>query len=128
MRRPLKRAFAVAALLALPSSWAAGWSVAFHLATDDHHSAGSSDHGGALGLEMALHGHGHAEGTPAHGHPCIGSAAAPIPGRLLLLIGATIGDVPEVVRAEISGRGLLSEAGPTHDPPPRLEAVSVLRI
>jgi hypothetical protein len=102
--------------------------VAFHLATDDHHGAGSSDHGGALGLEMALHGHGHGEGTPAHGHPAVGSLASPSPGKLLLLIGSMIGDVPEAVVAEASGRRLLSQAGPTHDPPPSLEAVSVLRI
>lgn len=102
--------------------------MAFHLASDDHHDEGSSDHDGALGFEMALHGHRHAEGTPAHEHPGISSGAAPIPGRLLLLIGAMMGNAPEVALAEIPGRRLLSEAGPTHDPPPRLEAVRVLRI
>ncbi len=127
MRRSLRCAFALPALLALSSSPTIGWSVTLHLTTDDHHSGGSPDHDGALGLEMALHGHAHAEGTPAHGHPFLGSVAAPIPGKLLL-VAATIGDAPEVVLAETSARRLLSEAGRTHDPPPRVEAPSVLRI
>ncbi len=128
MRRPLKRALAVAGLLALASSSVVGWTVALHLATDDHHRDGSSHHAGAVGLEMALHGHAHDERTPAHGHPLVTSVTAPIPGKPLLLIGAIVGDAPHVVVAATSGRPLLSQSGPTHDPPPRLESASVLRI
>jgi hypothetical protein len=126
--RSVKRALAVTALLSVSSSWALGWSVAFHLASDDHHDDDSSHHDAALGLEMALHGHRHAQETPAHEHPGVSSVAAQVPGRLLLLIGTMVGNAPEVVFAEMPGRQLLSEAGPTHDPPPRLSAVSVLRI
>jgi hypothetical protein len=119
---------AVSALLALASSSAVGWSVALHLATDDHHGGGSPPHGDAVCLEIALHGHAHNEGSPAHGHPLLISVAAPIPGKLLLLIGAMVGDAPEAVMVATSGRQLLSQGRPTHGPPPRLEAVSVLRI
>src|SRR6266571_5176415 len=44
VRRPLKRALALGGLLAFCSSSMMGWSVALHLATDDHHGAGSSHH------------------------------------------------------------------------------------
>ena len=128
MRRPLKRAFVVSVLLAMASSSAAGWSVALHLAIDDHHSEDRSHDGGVLGLEMALHGHAHTEGTPPHGHPVIASVAAPIPAKLLLLMGAMLGDAPERVATATSGRRARLQAGPTHDPPGALEAVSVLRI
>ena len=114
-------------LLALVSSSAIGWAVVFHLATDDHHGGGSSHHDGAVGLDMVLHGHAHGEGTPAHGHPLLTSAAAPIPGKLLLLMGAMVGDAPEVVAPATPGR-LLWQSGSTHDPPGGLETVSVLRI
>jgi len=124
----LKRALAVATLLALASSSAVGWAVAFHLATDDHHRGGSSDHDDIAGLDMVLHGHAHGEGTPAHGHPLLTRVAAPIPGKLLLSIGVMVGDAPEVVVAATSGRRPLSLRGPTHDPPPPLESAAVLRI
>ena len=123
MRRPITRALAAVGLLALSSSSMAGWSVALHLATDDHH-----DHGGTSGLEMALHGHVHDEGTPPHWHPLLPSVAAPIPGKLLLTIGAMVGNTPEVVVTVNSGPRLLPSRGPTHDPPPRYESISVLRI
>lgn len=128
VRRSLRRAFAVTALLALSSSWAVGWSAALHVATDHHHDGDSPDHDGAPGLEMVLHGHAHTEGTPAHRHPVVGSAAVPVPGKLLVFVSAMSGDVPEVVTGDSSCLRLLSQGGPTHDPPPRLEAFSVLRI
>lgn len=125
---PLKRALAVGALLALASSSAVGWAVAFHVATDDHHGGGPSHHDGVVGLDLVLHGHAHDEGTPAHGHPFLTSVPAPIPAKQLLLIAAMVGDAPEVVVALTSGRRRPSSRGPTHDPPPRLESPSVLRI
>ncbi len=79
-------------------------------------------------MEMALHGHVHEEGTPPHWHPLLTSVAVPIPGRLLLTIGTMVGDAPEAVVTVASGSRLLSSRGPTHDPPPRYESVSVLRI
>lgn len=124
----MMRAGAGAALLALSSSWAVGWSVAFHLANDHHHDGNSPDHDGALGFEMVLHGHGHPEGTPAHKHPVVGSVAMAVPGKQLVLVSAMIGDAPEVVCGETSGHRLRLQHGPTHDPPSRLQAVSVLRI
>lgn len=127
MRRSSKRALAVGALLTLVSSAATGWSVAFQVATDDHHGEHESHHGGVRGLEVALHGHAHTEGTPPHEHSAVSSVVAALPGKMLLQIGATIGEAPEVVFAEIR-RGLVSAAGPTHDPPPRRQDVSVLRI
>jgi len=127
VRPSLKRAFAVTALLALSSPSAIGWLLTFHLATGDHNDGHASNHTGVVGLEMAMHGHAHNEGTPAHGHPFVGSVAAPIPGKLLLLLGSLIGDAQEVMVAETSGRRLLLKVGPTHDPP-RIEAVTILRI
>jgi len=115
-------------LLALASSSAVSWAVAFHLASEDHHLGGSSHQDGVAGLDMVVHGHAHGEGIPAHGHPLVTSVAAPIPGKLLLLIGAMVGDAPEVVAAAASGRRPLSPRGPTHDPPLRHESVPVLRI
>ena len=115
-------------LVALVSSSAVGWAVAFHLATDDHHGGGSSHHDGVAGLDMVLHGHAHGEGTPPHGHPLLTSVAAPIPGKLLHLIGSMIGGAPERVATAASRRRLVLQGGPTHDPPGALEAVSVLRI
>jgi len=119
---------AVTALLALVSPSAVGWAVAFHLTVDHHHDGGSSDHDDVVGLDMVLYGHAHDEGTPAHGHPLLTSVASPIPGKLLLLIGAMVGDVPDVVVIATCGLRLLLLRGPTHDPPPRLESASILRI
>jgi hypothetical protein len=116
------------ALLAVASPWLVGAGLAFHHVTDDHHAAEPPTSRGALDLATVLHGHAHAEGTPEHGHPFAGSVAAPLPGKQLLLIGAMIGDVPEIVGGETPRRPLLSRAGPTRDPPPRFEAVPVLRI
>lgn len=115
-------------MLAVSSSWAIGWSTAFHVANDHQHDADAPDDDAARGLQMMLHGHSHAEGTPAHGHFVLGSVAAPVPGKTLLLLGAMIGDAPESVCCAASGRRVPSGRGPTHDPPPRLEAVSILRI
>jgi hypothetical protein len=128
VRRSLKRAFAVTALLALSSPSAIGWLLTFHLATGDHNDGHPSDHTGVVGLEMAMHGHAHDEATPAHGHAFVtGVVGAPMPGRLLLMVGSMIGDAQEVVGAEISDRRVFSEAGATHDPP-RIETVTILRI
>ena len=128
VRRRLGRALVVAALLAQGASWAAGWAVALHLASDDHGGRASSEGGGALGLQMAAHGHLHAEGTPAHGHPVVGSVPAPMPGRVSLLAPAMTGNAPETACAALSGRRLAPRAGPSHDPPPRGTSVSILRI
>lgn len=128
MRRSLNRGLAVTALLAVSSSWAGAWSSAFHVATEHHHDGDSPDHDGALGLQMVLHGHAHADGTPAHRHPVVASVAVPVPGKLLMWVSVMIGDAPEGVRGEISGRRLLAQRGRTHDPPPCPEAFSVLRI
>lgn len=130
MWRPLKRALAVASLLALVASSAAGWVLAFHLVSDDHHDGGSSHHKGVVGLDRVLHGHAHGDGTPPHEHPLLTSVAAPIPGKvLLLLMGSTIGDTPERVATATSGCRLVLTTGPTHDPPLRFhDAFFVLRI
>jgi hypothetical protein len=123
----LKQALAVGAAFAVSSSWLLGWSVVVHV-TDDHHHAQASDHSLEAGLEMAFHGHAHSEQTPAHGHPFIGGMAAPLPGKLLLMVEAASAVPHGLVIAEPTGRRLLSQAGPTHDPPPRPVAVSILRI
>src|SRR5207244_1508127 len=125
--RSLKRAVAVAAMVAFSSSWAVGWSAVLHVAADHHHDVDSPDHEGALGLQMVMHGHAHIQGTRAHSHPVVARAAIPVSGKLIVSVSAMIGDVPEAVWGEASGRRLLSQGGPTHDPPPR-PAVSVLRI
>lgn len=127
MRHRLGRVRVVTALLALSTSWAVGWAIAFHLATDDHHGLGASDRGGVGELEMAIHGHAHSEGTPAHSHTVVNNVATPVPGRLSLLAPVMTGDTPEVVLTAASGRRLPSQAGPNHDPPPRT-SVFVLRI
>ena len=128
MRHRLGRVRVVTALLALSASWAAGWAVAFHLATDDHHGHDPSDRGGVRELEMAIHGHAHSEGTPAHSHSVVSSVAPPVPSRLSLLAPAMTGDAPQAVLTAASGRRLPSQAGPNHDPPPRGVSVSILRI
>jgi hypothetical protein len=115
-------------LLALSSPWVVGAAVAFHLAQDDHHVRGWSHQDGAVGLEIALHGHTHDERTRAHEHPLLTTGAATAPGRLLLLIGAMVADAPVLVVAPSSDRRPLSLSGPTHDPPPRPSAPPVLRI
>jgi hypothetical protein len=102
------------------------WAVAFHIASHHHHVASSGE--SQVGLQLALHGHEHDGDTPAHGHPLIASVAGPIPAKHLLLIAFTAGDAPEVVAATASGRRPWSSIGPTHDPPPRAESFSVLRI
>jgi len=129
MRHRLGRVRVVTALLALSTSWAAGRAVAFHLATDDHHGGhAASDRGGVRELEMAIHGHAHSEGTPAHSHSVVSSVATPVPSRLSLLAPAMTGDAPEAVLTAASGRRLPSQAGPNHDPPPCGVSVSILRI
>ena len=127
MRRPFGSALAVAMLLALSSSWAAGWAVAWHVASDDHHGRPSSDEAYALGLEMVAHGHLHPEGTPAHGHPAVSSAAGSLPGRLSILAPAMTGDALESV-GPTSRQRLSPEGRPNPDPPPRGVSVSILRI
>jgi len=128
MRFRLGRALVVTALLALSSPWAAGWAVALHLATDAHGGRASSYVGGVLGLQLAAHGHVHAENTPAHTHPALGSVAAPIPGRRSMPAPAMTGDAPEAVLTAASNSRLAAPAGPNHDPPPRGVSVSILRI
>ena len=128
VRRPLKRALAVTALLAIASPAAFGCAVAFHLASDEHHGGGSAHEDSAAGLRVVLHGHSHGPGTPSHGHPFLTNAAVPIPTMQLLLVGAMVGDAPLVVVPVTSGWRPPTLRGPTHDPPPRIESFSVLRI
>lgn len=120
----------MAALLALSSSWAVGWVVAFHLASDHHHGRSSTDPAPvALALELAAHGHVHAEGTPAHSHPVVGSAAARVPDRLSLLSPAATGATPEAVAyMPVPIRRAPCPAGPSHDPPRRAASPVILRI
>jgi hypothetical protein len=118
---------AVTALLVLSSSWGGAWAIAFHVATDDHHDRAASDRARTRGLEIATHGHPHAEDTPAHSHPVVGSVASSVPARLSLLAPAMIGTVLDAARGTAAGRGSSPHAGPNHDPPQRA-SVSVLRI
>jgi hypothetical protein len=123
----LGRVRVATALLVLSLSWAAGWVVAFHLASDDHHGQGAPERA-AQGLEAAIHGHLHAAGTPAHTHPLVGSVTTPLPGRLVLQGPAMIGDAQAAVLAVAPlGRRLSPTAWPNHDPP-RSTSVFVLRI
>jgi hypothetical protein len=123
----LGRVRVVTALLALSLSWAAGWVVAFHLASDDHHGHGAREHA-AQGLEAAIHGHLHAAGTPAHTHALVGSVVTPLPGRLALLGPTMIGAAQAVVPAVALPEHRLSPiTWPNHDPP-RTTSVFVLRI
>jgi len=77
---------------------------------------------------MAAHGHVHAAETPAHGHPVVGSVAAPIPGRLSPLSPAKHWNNPASVFTTAWSRRQAAPAGPNHDPPSRGATVSVLRI
>ena len=119
-----RRAYALTALVAFLSPFAVGLGLAVHLMSHDHHAA-SVDHAGA---EIALHGHAHIEGTPPHGHPLLGSVAAPLPGRVLAPLVAFVGESPELILGDPLGRRALSGYGPTHDPPPRPAAPPILRI
>jgi len=126
VRRSFKRAWAVTALLAVASPVALTVAVALHLADD--HLDGSAHHGGARDLETVLHGHTHDKGTAPHGHPFLTSDPAPMPAKQQLLVAARVGDAPEPVVPVTSGRRLPAAGGPTHDPPGRVAAPSVLRI
>jgi hypothetical protein len=120
-----RRAYALTALVAFLSPPAAGLALAIHLVIDHHHEGASPDD---AGVEIALHGHDHIEGTPPHGHPILRSVAAPLPGRILVPPAAFVGDAPEVVLGDALGRRGLWGDGPTHDPPPRRVAPAILRI
>jgi len=121
------KASAIAALVALGAPSGAGWVLALHLADHDHaNPASPMQEGGVVGLEIVLHGHSHAAGTPPHGHALMTSRTAPIPGKLLIPVIA--GDAPIIVDRLSSGRRPLSPRRPTHDPPSRLASLSVLRI
>ena len=134
MRRAPRRILAVASIVALSSSWAVGWSAVVHVASDHHdddrhhddadarHAADESERG----LQLMLHGHGHAGGTPNHRHPVTSSAAASLPGKLVVATVAVIGDVPEPATGACSTCRLLTLGEPTHDPPPR--STQILRI
>jgi hypothetical protein len=120
-----RRAFALTALVALLSPPAVGLALAIHLLSDHHHEGASPDN---AGVEIALHGHAHIEGTPPHGHPIVGSAATPLPGRILVPPAALVGDAPEVILGDPLGRRGLWGDDPTRDPPPRRMAPPILRI
>ena len=120
-----RRAFALTALVALLSPPAVGSALAIHLLSDHHQDGASPDN---AGVEIALHGHAHIEGTPPHGHPIVGSAATPLPGRILVPPAALVGDAPEVILGDPLGRRGLSGDDTTRDPPPRRMAPPILRI
>lgn len=132
MRRALRRALAVASIVALSSSWAVGWSAVLHVATDHHEDDGqhddadARDHESKHGLQLMLHGHGHADGTPDHRHPVTNGVASSLPGKLLLATAAVIGHAPMLAAGACSSCRLLALGGPTHDPPPR--SSPILRI
>jgi hypothetical protein len=125
MRRVLRRALAVVSIVALSSSWAVGWSAALHVAADHHdhdgHQVADTDHHAdresERGLQLVLHGHGHADGTPSHRHPVTSGAAAPPTGNLLLSAAAVCGDVPVLPAGACSSCRMPALGGPTHDPP-----------
>jgi hypothetical protein len=119
-----RRAYALTALVAFLSPSAVGLGLAVHLLSHDHH-AGSVGHAGA---EIALHGHAHIEGTPPHGHPMLGSVAAPLPARVQAPLATFVADAREPIPGDPLGRRALSGFGPTHDPPPRRAAPPILRI
>ena len=124
MQPQARRAFALTALGALLSPPAVGLALAVHLLSDHHHEGASLDN---AGVEIALHGHAHIEGTPPHGHPIVGSVAAPLPDRILVPPARVVGDAPEVVLGDPLGR---RGRGATARPTTRLhaEAPSILRI
>jgi len=119
-----RRAYALTALVALLSPPAVGLALAIHLLSHDNHAASPAN----AGVEIALHGHAHVEGTPPHGHPIVGGAAAPLPGRILLPLAAFVANAPEFNPDDPLGRRALSGYGPTHDPPPRRAGPPILRI
>jgi hypothetical protein len=96
-----------------------------HVLSDHHDGAAAAE---GAGVEIALHGHAHVEGTPPHGHPVVASVAASLPGRMLVPVAAFLGDAPEAVVGDPLGRRALSWDGPLDDPPPRRAAPPILRI
>lgn len=130
MQRARTRAVAAIALATLCSTSALAWAATLHAAIDHPHRDGAEHHGRTIRLDLALalHGHAHEDGTAPHDHPVLVSGATPLPGRAFLLIGATIGGVPEPAAIVLPRLGLPSAGGPTHDPPSPADAVSVLRV
>lgn len=128
MQRSGMRAFAALALAALPSASVLSWTAALHAADGEHHRGASTRPADALRLDLALHGHGHDDGTPPHGHPLLLGGATPLPGRTLLLAEATLGAAPEIPGLVSPRLRLLSLAGSAHDPPRCFATPSVLRV
>lgn len=126
MRWGLGRASVVVALISLSSSWAAGWATALHVATGHHHEHHATEPHEALDLEATLHGHPHAEGAPAHGHPLVSALVAAIPGRSNLRAPAAAipaGPSAACPTNAMAERLRPSRAGTNHDPPPRTPLV-----
>lgn len=122
------RAVAAVALVTLSVSPMLCWTAVFHAVADNHHRRASTGRGDAVRLDLALHGHGHDDGTPPHRHPLLVSGTTPLPGRALVLAGAMNGGAPEVPRLAPPRLRLLSPPGSAHDPPPRFATPSVLRV
>lgn len=123
--RPPKPAQAVTALVALLSPSAVGLVLSVHLLSGHHNPAAAAE---SVGVEIALHGHAHVEGTPPHAHPLVGSVAAPLPGRILVPSAAFLADAPEALLGDPLGRRALFWDRPMDDPPPRRAAPAILRI
>jgi hypothetical protein len=101
---------------------AASATLALHDALSDHHRHDQAADRGLLGT--TLHGHGHADGTPAHEHPLLGSSVTAPAGaaKPVALTGdAASPGLPPPRRV----RGNMASARRSVDPPGR---VTVLRI
>lgn len=128
MQRSRRRAFARLALLALGWPTPLGWATALHAAGAGHAHGETPHHSRALPLDLALHGHAHGTETPPHGHPLFVGSAVPLPGKAHVLAGARVGNSPEPVVVARPGPRLRTPGESTHDPPPRNDTVSILRI
>jgi hypothetical protein len=124
MRLARRRLSAVAALAALLCPVVLGWAVALHHAGHDE----ADDAGSGAGIELALHGHSHVEGTPAHGHPVVGSVAAPLPERAVVVLAAFVGPSAALDPADLAKGRVQSGQRRPHDRPPRPPGTSILRI
>ena len=125
-RRP---AYALTALLALVAPTVIGFSIALHLATDDHHGAAESHEDDSVDLEMALHGHAHLQGTPSHGHPLLRSAGAATPAATNLVMSAILGGAPAARLFGSPDQHLLACVRPALERPPKPpKTTAILRI
>lgn len=128
VRLSRRRAFALAALLALASPTLVGWFVALHLATGHGDEVTAREGLDPSGLEVVVHGHTHVEGTPTHGHPLLRGVGASVPVVLLVQLCALTPAAAESFSFDLPRSLPLSSIGPTVERPPRATAFSVLRI